>query len=84
MKTIEMIEKIQNRYPTMAPAWHELQALKARVESERAALQAAVEEIAILRDATRDDPDYQCARPSVVLDDALDIIQEKTGVRHGE
>jgi len=84
MKTIEMIEKIQDLYTPDCGVYHMIGDLKARVESERAALQAAVDEIAILRDATRDDPDYQCARPSVVLGDALDIIAEKTGVKHGQ
>ena len=84
MTTIEMIDRIANHFPANSAAWLQVMDLRARVESERAALQEAVEEIAILRDATRDDPDYQCALPSVVLDDALDIIDEKTGARHGE
>ena len=73
MKTIEMIEKIQDLYTPDCGVYHMIGDLKTRVESERAALQAAVDEIAGF-----------LGEEGVCFDlgDALDIIAEKTGVRH--
>ena len=75
MKTIEMIEKIQDLYTPDCGVYHMIGDLKARVESERAALQAAVDEI---HEADADG----CASDG--LSSALNIIAEKTGVRHGQ
>ena len=70
MKTIEMIEKIQDLYTPDCGVYHMIGDLKTRVESERAALQAAVDEI------------HEKAQYYHTLGIALDIIAEKTGVRH--
>jgi hypothetical protein len=89
MTTIEMIDRIQSRYPTMAPAWHELQNLKARVMSERAALQDAVEEIAKF-DTGGDCPHEKRCEDCLFEKEPfsacmyLYIVHKHTGVRHGE
>jgi len=78
MTTIEMIQKIQDLYDPGYGVYHMLDDLKARVESERAALREAVEEIHAF--AAEHGISYE--RDDIAH--CADIIAEKTGVRHGE
>ena len=87
MTTIEMIDKIANYFPTGSAAWYQVMDLRARVESELAALQAVVEEIhaGIVRVEGNDygnrHAEYS-AGAIAAYRDALQEIAEKTGVRH--
>jgi len=76
MTTIEMIDKIAAVVPLGSPQWHMMMDLRARVESERAALQEAVEEIHAF--AAEHGISYE--RDDIAH--CADIIAEKTGVRH--
>jgi len=83
MTTIEMIERIQDLYTPDCGVYHMLGDLKTRVESERAALKAAVDEIA-KRERGRHTCTFRQGQPCAGCEiiNALDIIAEKTGVRH--
>jgi O-methyltransferase involved in polyketide biosynthesis len=78
MNTIEMIDRIANHFPTNSAAWLQVMDLRARVESERAALQEAVEEIHTF--AAEHGISYE--RDDIAH--CADIIAEKTGVTHAE
>jgi hypothetical protein len=75
-----MIQKIQDLYTPEYGIYHMLDDLKARVESERAALREAVEEI----EGQRLCASQMGQAAAGGFRQALDIIAEKTGVRHGE
>lgn len=80
MTTLEIIDKIQESVDERTAAWQWCEDLRERVESERAALQAAVNNIDTLRALCVGDPAFRAALPEEVLRDALDVINEKTGV----
>ncbi len=80
MTTLEMIDKIAAGVPLGSPMWHSMMDLRARVESETAAIQAAVNCIDTLRSLCAGDPAYAAESPDAALQDALDAINEKTGI----
>ena len=81
MTTIEMIDKMLDRLTPGTDPHYWCEAIRARVESERAALREAVEEIEVERCHAAQWGQVGAMRAYM---GSLDIIAEKTGVRHGE
>lgn len=84
MTTLEMIDKIAAGVPLGSSMWHSMMDLRARVESERAALREAVDALRGAAEYDRSKGAYE-GRPYIVavgdgIDEAREIITAHTGV----